>query len=267
MIQTICFSKDRASQLRLLLVSIAKNSPNVFNLNILYKCSNDKYEQAYNILQEENILPNINWIKEENFKQQTLDLLNSQSEFSCFFTDDDIIYKPFEIKDVIDKLKSDNDIFCFSLRLGINVTWCYTMNASNVLGDYIDEGNVIKWEWSKRYLDFGYPLSVDGHIFRTKEILKLSRAIAFHNPNTFEGNLQIFDNYPKEFMASFKESVLVNSPSNIVNDTHPNLNGNNFNYTQEELNEKFLNGSKIDFDSLDFSNIKGAHQEIEFKFN
>lgn len=68
-------------------------------------------------------------------------------------------------------------------------------------------------------------------------------------------------------MASFKESVLVNSPSNIVNDTHPNLNGNKFNYTQQELNEKFLRGLNIDLDSIDFSKIIGAHQELEFKFN
>lgn len=266
MIQTICFSKDRASQLRLLLISIARNSPNVFNLNILYKSSNEDYDRAYKKLQEENIISGINWIPETNFKQQTIELLESQSEFSCFFTDDDIIYRPFSITEITDKLKSDNDVFCFSLRLGTNVTWCYTMNASNVLGDYTDEGNTIKWEWSKRYLDFGYPLSVDGHIFRTKEILKLSKAISFHNPNTFEGNLQIFDNYPKEFMTSFKESVLVNSPSNIVNDTHPNLNGNKFSYTQQELNEKFLQGLNIDLDSIDFSKIIGCHQELEFKF-
>ena len=34
----------------------------------------------------------------------------------------------------------------------------------------------------------------------------------------------------------------------------------------KELNDRYLNGYTIDYDDLDFSNIKGCHQEIKMVF-
>ena len=34
----------------------------------------------------------------------------------------------------------------------------------------------------------------------------------------------------------------------------------------KDLNEKFINGIFICLEDMDFSNIVGAHQEIEYKF-
>jgi hypothetical protein len=62
-------------------------------------------------------------------------------------------------------------------------------------------------------------------------------------------------------MASFPESVLVNTPNNIVN-----TNGLTHKSDVKELNKNYLNGSVIDLESMDFSNIIGCHQEIEFKY-
>lgn len=266
MINAILFSKDRALQLRLLLDSIAKNANGIFNINILYKASNQNFKSGYEKLISENLIENINWVEESEFKKQVIELLKQEYDYSCFFTDDDIIYEKIEESRIIETINKDIDIFCFSLRLGTNVKKCYTMNCDNVLGDFEDFGETICWEWTKRYMDFGYPLSVDGHIFRTKDIYKLVSKINFHNPNTLEGNLQIFDNFPKEKMVSYKQSKLVNSPSNIVNDTHPNRKGEQHGITVEELNNKYLNGETILLDKIDFSNIIGCHQELLFKF-
>jgi hypothetical protein len=67
-------------------------------------------------------------------------------------------------------------------------------------------------------------------------------------------------------MVAYKTSVLVNSPNNIVNQTHPNRKGEKFNFSTKELNEKYLNNEVIDYNSIDFSSIIGCHQELEFKF-
>lgn len=266
MINSIVFSKDRAAQLRLLIYSIQKNVPHAFKLNVIYKYSNESFKAGYDKLINE-FGGICNFVEQtEDFKQDVLDLLKSDSEFSCFFTDDDIIYKSFDVNRVLENMRSDEDAFCFSLRLGTNVKFCYTMNMENVLGDFEDLDNVIKWDWTTRYLDFGYPLSVDGHIFKTKDISKLSKLVSFNNPNTFEGNLQSFDNFPKTKMISFKESVLVNTPNNIVNDTHPNRSGQKHNISVKDLNDDYLSGKIIDMESMIFDNIIGCHQEIEFKY-
>jgi hypothetical protein len=184
MINAIVFSKDRAMQLNLLLESIELNSKDLFRISVLYKSSNEKYENGYLIIK--NKYPNIKFIKEEDFKKQTLNLLNTELLYSCFFTDDDIIYKEIKSDLIFKTIIDDLDIFCFSLRLGKNTTNCYTMRANNVIILLSEENGIIKWDWTKHYMDFGYPLSVDGHIFRTKEILKLSNIINFQNPNTYE---------------------------------------------------------------------------------
>ena len=67
-------------------------------------------------------------------------------------------------------------------------------------------------------------------------------------------------------MVAYKTSALINSPNNIVNTTFQNISGEKFNFTPKELNDKYLSNQIIDFDLLDFSNIVGCHQELEFKF-
>lgn len=267
MINAIAFSKDRACQLELLLYTIKKNAPGVFNVNIIYTFSNEEFKRGYDVVKEK--YPEFNFVQQtDNFKDDTLKLLNSNYEFSTFFTDDDIIYKPINSSEEIENLiKSDEDVFCFSLRLGENVTHCYTMNCENILKNQeVIEDKFIKWNWAVHYVDFGYPLSVDGHVFRTKEILKLVRNTPFHSPNTLEGNLQTFDNFPREKMVAYKTNVLVNTPNNIVNNTHPNLNGQKFAMSAKALNDKLLSGETLEFEAMDFSNIVGCHQELEFKF-
>jgi len=264
MINAIIFSYNRPIQLRLLLESIERHAKDIFNINIIYKNSGKEFEQGYNQLKDENILSNIKWIEEIDFKQDVLNTFDKNYDHTCFFTDDDILYFPIK-EDVIDLL--DDDVFCFSLRLGLNTTYCYTMNTDNKLHGIEKIGeDFIKWNWSKSYMDYGYPLSVDGHIFRTTEIMKMVKKTPFHNPNTLEGNLQMFDNFPKEFMVAYSHSALVNSPTNIVNETHPNRKGDSHAVSVKELNDKYLDGWVIDYSLIDFSDIKGCYQELEFKF-
>lgn len=266
MINAICYSKDRASQLRLLLDSIHKNAPNVFNVNVLYQATNRNFLDAYNKLINENILPNINWVQEQEFKVQNISLLESDLSYTCFFTDDDIIYQPINEQEIANCLENDDDVFCFSLRLGKNITVCYTQNSGNVLIPLEESDTIVKWDWTVHYMDFGYPLSVDGHVFRTDDIKSLSNKVPYVNPNTFEAALQIFDNYPKTKMAAFVHSKLVNTPVNIVQNVFQNRKGEKYGISTEELNKKYLNDEVIDYDAIDFSNIIGCHQELKLPF-
>lgn len=260
MINAIIFSKDRASQLTLLLESIERYATDKFVISVLYKSSTSEFRDGYEL--SKSLFPNIRWVEESNFKQDTLSLLSSDLEHTCFFTDDDVFYS--NIGEVESHLS--DDVFCFSFRLGENVTHCYTMNSPNKLFQPEINGEFMKWDWTKHYLDFGYPLSLDGHVFKTKDIKKLVNKTIFNNPNTLEGNLQMFEDFPKQFMVSYKQSRLVGIPNNRVNDSHPNLNGQKFGISAKELNDKFLSGKKIDLLSLNFIGIFGCHQEIKYEF-
>jgi hypothetical protein len=265
MINGIVFSKDRAAQLKLFLDSVEKNANGVFSLNVLYTYSNDEFEKGYNKLMEQ--FPEVKWIKEIDFREQTLAILeNSIYNYTSFFTDDDIIYGRVDENEMISKLETDNDAFCFSMRLGLNTNKCYTMRCDNVIMPDYEDDKFIKWNWSVHYMDFGYPLSVDGHIFKTKEIHKLSKKVMFQNPNTFEAALQMFGNYPKKTMWSYKQSKLVNSPSNVVQSVFPNREGEFHGISAQELNDNFLSGREIKLNKIDFSNIVGCHQELELPF-
>ena len=263
MINSIIFSFDRPLQLHLLLESIKINAKNVFAINVLYKHSNEEFKKGYELLKSR--FENVNWIEEINFRDQTLKLVDSTLNHSCFFTDDDIIYNEICESDIVECFKDDN-VFCFSLRLGKNVNHCYTMSCDDILIPIGEYDKFVWWDWTKHYADFGYPLSVDGHVFITKEIKKLIKAINFSNPNTLEANLQVFDNFPKEWMFAYKSSALVNSPNNIVQNVYPNKKAELYSFTTKQLNDKYLNNEIVDYEALDFSSIKGCHQELFLKF-
>lgn len=262
MINAIIFSYNRPIQLHLLLETISINAKDIFNISVIYKHSNDNFKKGYEILKTK--FDNISWIDETFFKEQTLSLLNSNLEYTCFFTDDDILFGNILENDIIECLKND-DVFCFSTRIGKNTTYCYSLNCDDILTIEKEDDKFVWWNWTKHKANNGYPLSVDGHIFRTKEINKFVKKISFHNPNTLEGSLQIFNNFPKDIMVAYKYSVLVNSPNNVVSDTHSNRMGEKYKFTPKELNDKYLDGYIIDYNAIDFSNIVGAHQEIDFK--
>ena len=267
-INAIVFSKDRASQLYLFLNSIEKNAKDIFDLKVVYTYSNDEFKKGYDKLQElcKNASIDVSFVKETaSFKQDVLNLLNLKYQFTTFFTDDDVLFDKVDYE-TIEKSFKNESVFCFSLRLGMNTTFCYTMSQNNKLVISEETDDTIIFDWQKSYMDYGYPLSVDGHVFRTKEIAKLSKAISFNSPNTFEGNLQIYETFPRHMMESYKKSKLVGIPVNIVNSSHPNLNGQKFKFTTKDLNDKFLSDTFIDLNKIDFSNIIGAHQEVEYKF-
>lgn len=266
-IKSIIFSKDRASQLHLLLSSLEKNAPGLFDLNVLYTHSNEEFKKGYDKLIELCKSNNweVNFIKESSFKQDVMTQFDQAYLYTCFLTDDDVLFEKPDLETIEKSLKNDA-VICFSLRLGFNTTFCYTMGQQNKLVVSQETENTIIFDWQKSYMDFGYPLSVDGHVFRTKDISKLSKALNFVNPNTYEAALQVYETFPRNMMESYKQSKLVGIPVNVVQNVYPNKQGEKFGISAKELNDKFLKNEFIDLNSLDFSSVIGCHQEIEYKF-
>ena len=269
-IKSIVFSKDRAAQLKLFLQSVNKNAPGVFDLNVIVSNSGEEFDKGYGRVVHDPEFKNVNFFGvETDFKLQIVNFLNSDNDYACFFLDDNLIYKDIKYEDIVSQLEKDEDVACFSLRLGENTTKCYTLGSDNILHDIKFDEQFMKWDWSLHYLDFGYPFAMDGHIFRRTDILKLVKKSKFTNVEEFEMALFDFaEMFPRNMMVSYRHSALVGVPVGRVQVSFDNemtlaIKSSHAKLFRDKMNEKFLNGDFINLESIDFSDIKGCHQELD----
>jgi hypothetical protein len=268
--QLIIFSKNRANQLNLLLETLYLNSNNIFDqIVVLFKTTSVKHKETYNILINKH--NNVLFVEEINFKNNLLSLIDDINyDLTTYLVDDIIFYNKIDFDKEIIFNKFTKDIICISLRLGLNCTYSHPANLHYKIYNYNELGdNMIVFNYENQMNgDFKYPLSLDGHIFRSKQIKSLIKNINFVNPNTLEANLQyyLFSYLIEDNVLCFKESKIVGSPVNLVNDTFNNRFGIEHRISEDELCDKFLNNEFIDFYKLNFSDINGPHKEIKYQF-
>jgi len=267
--QLIIFSKNRACQLHLLLESIEKNSNNIFDvIYVIHTYTTKEYFDGYSKLIQR--FPNVSFIVEDDFYTNTMDRVNDLFDYTTFMVDDIIFYKKLET--TMDSIESvfgitDKPISCFSLRLGMNCNYSHPANLNYIIGEHekINDFNIVNVNQQKG--DFAYPLSVDGHIFKTDFIKDCLESIGkFGNPNILESSLQMLLGKINSGMVFLDESVIVGVPVNIVNNTHKNRQGLKFYFSENDLNKKYLNKEIIDIGNIDFSDINGPHKELKYEF-
>lgn len=270
-LQIVVLSKDRAAQVQLCIESIQRNLVDLNPLvTVLYTFSSEEYEKAYNVAIRRSPEDTI-WIRQDQYYQDVLDILETGCKYAAFMTDDDIAYLPVPMNDVeLDEIMTGNpDVACISLRLGKNT---YVQDPYNPAsraeaphsGFVEDEYGMMTWQWKhcSPYTNFGYPASVDGHIFRANELKELLLACKFTNPNNQEIAMSNNASMLKPLMMCFEHSVVVNTPLNRVQDTCHNRSGEVFGVSAADSNQAYLDGWAMDFDSIDFSHIVGCHQEL-----
>jgi hypothetical protein len=257
----VVFSKDRAMQLELFIRSFNKYVKNSseYLIKILYTCSNNEFKNGYEKLiaeSEENVL----WKKEENFKVDLINLMNKYDAYTVFFVDDIVFKNPIDFNDNQQKVfEHDTDILCRSLRLQPNFKYSYASKDAMTNPDYL-EHNVYFWKGKSG--DYGYPMSVDGHIYRTNQIYPYVLNLPYTNPNSFEGNMAIRPlNLPK--MVCYDKSIIVNNPCNKVQTNNPNFHGK---IDAKFLNNKYLDGYIISLENFDGIENSACHQEIDLIF-
>jgi hypothetical protein len=238
-------------------------------IHILYQTSTPSHQKAYEEVIEIFSNNKISFIKQDSdnsFRNNLISLLKSVHSEKIFFLVDDVLFiQDFDIKDFV---KFDTDKFVPTLRMGLNLKKCYTIQKDQPLPELIP--NIVKdkdkitWQWDQGVYDWSYPLSLDGHFFSTQEIATMIQLTDFSAPNTLEDQLQKFRRFFLFRMGvSYRKSKIVNIPCNKVQIENKNLCGN---MHQDYLLEQWQNGFQVDCQRLyGFSNVS-AHQEISFEF-
>ena len=212
MINGITYSIDNPYRLNVFLNSWQEHASEAITMTVMYHASDSDFAKGYDKIIAK--FKKVKFVKSDNPKEMMFSLLGeSEEELSALFTDEDLFYHKVNKggEEIIDSVfDSHKDLLCFSLRLGRNVTVNRQFGSPNTIIPLNSErDNHLIVDWSKHYLDFGFPFCVHGHIFRTKEIRKLANKIRWKDFDELQENLQLFDRFPKKKLASFNRSVLV----------------------------------------------------------
>ena len=247
MIQFIIFSKNRSCQLDFFLRSIKLYAEWLLNkVVVLYKADNEFFQQGYEEIQY--LHPSITMIKESDFKNDLIEIIDPKIEYIMFGVDDDVFINEFIFND-FQWIRQINS-FTYSLRLNNRMDYCYTENRvypNLPKFDKIDDK--IIWNWKEiSGGDYGYPFSLDCNIYRFSDIEKYIRDLEYHSPNTLEGETAKYrDNFENRKMVAFQENKIINLAINKVQSDNGNRCGV---ISAEYLNQMFLEGHRLSFDSL-----------------
>ena len=261
------FSRNRAAQLDLLLESLALNAGGLFSmLRVLWLADEPPYEQAYAVCASSH--PEAGFVRQAGFSDDLSRLLQGEQPVS-FFTDDSVLFRPLAGRRRLPaEWLDDDDVLCFSLRLGLNCRDCYPLAREQRLPEFrAPDDETLTWEWRGADADFGYPASLDGHFFRSSTVRDLVAGGRFSNPNTLEEMLagRILAEH-RPLIASYRESHLVGIPANRVNETHPNRYGESWPLDERLVNDRYLRGDRLDLSAVSADAVTGAHVEIPLRW-
>jgi len=237
----IVFSKDRACQLDLFLYGFFKQPElSAQGITVIYAYSDIRFMMGYEILRKNR--KKIKWVLESDFKNDVLTSVDNGKTLTVFFTDDDIWVNDFSFEHPCFRnfYRHFDSFSCFSLRLNPFLNYCYAYGKEIKGKDRpVFKENVFCWKGLSN--DYGYPMSLDGHIFKTSDILPLLKTLSYHNPNTLEAELSK-NPIDKPFMSCFDDSVIVNNPCNRIQNEFLNRNEG---LNPAEMNEMFLSGKRL----------------------
>jgi hypothetical protein len=247
---------------------------------VLYRASSVEHSTAYDDVMRRLATSRIRWVRQErreSFRGQLLQMLEAiEADRMLFLVDDNLFVEPVDFGDLAGvELRYSVP----SLRLGRNLTYCYTTNQDQrqpplrTLGvshssarseaQEHTSADLIEWDWRLGCFDWSYPLSLDGHLFDTAEVRAMSEVISFSSPSTYESQLQRFAPFflPR-LGVCYGKSRLVNIPFNRVQRRYGNRAGN---VSAEELLGHWRKGLRIDHASYyGVSNIS-AHQDLPLR--
>jgi histo-blood group ABO system transferase len=121
------------------------------------------------------------------------------------------------------------------------------------------------WKQQKNTSDWYYPMSIDGHVFRAKEILPVIARARYMAPNSLEQALADECPVVGSKMICFEQSKIINIPCNKVQTENTNHAGMLHPATTESLNSEFLKGKQISTENIYGIVCNSVHVELPLK--
>ena len=264
-IPTLIVSKNRASQLRLLLESLYCNATGIFQPYVLWHANTPQLEAGYRKL--------ISEFAQARFARETC-LLDNFYAFLDFwkdghfalFMDDCIFYKPLRLSSEELISKMDDDTWCLSLRLGYNTI---ENTEKQIIPTREDEGFIrYKFKEYGPYDSYGFCFSWDGIIYKTQDVLDLLNGNDFtETDNQWAILPQKIENFTANNRRFIKKDLICCPTESYVvsmnyNSTHPVSKFND--YPLDQLNAYYLEGNVIDLNTINFDKIKSTHESRPF---
>ncbi len=255
-LDVVIFSKDRAMQLDALLRSIRAFMPLPHRMHVVYNASNDHYEEGYNLLRRWH--PRINWVCDKDLFQSCVHVLLHQirqgpGKYLMFLVDDMLFTRPFTAAALMTNLESDEDILAVSLRMSEDIRYCYTRNIDTTPPDF---SNGYRWTWKGASPGYwNYPMSLDGNIYRTRDIVRLIRELQFQSPNTLEAAMAGRALKRPDMLCEQRASV-INVADNRVQEQFKNRSGDG---DPAALNAALLAGQAIDVEHFAKRSFNSCH--------
>lgn len=263
--KVVIFSKDRPMQCLAAIQSFYKhcNDPDDVNIETLFFASNDNILQLYHATESETRLT---FTKQTNFKEDLLQMVEGY-DYTFFVVDDNLFIRDFYVADGQKFLEKWSDAIVFSYRMGLNITYCYTVDRPQAIENFWYFNNQIRTCWAESVLDWNYPMDLSSSIYRTEEIYPYLKYLDYSNPNQLEFYLDNFKSrFYKPYMGCYQQSVAFCNPINKVNSINTNRSGDKNEYSIENLLKKFQDGYRINIDKFDRFVPSSPHQEVEIEF-
>ena len=267
-------SYNRPMQLLVLLESIFEFDDGMLlqNVHVRYQGSTELHQKAYQRLIEHPVCEFIDIQPKKGLSEDMLEVMTNENfKYFNIITDDSIFYKSFNITcDDLDDFLTE-EVNHFGFRLGNNTTQIDYCNPN--LHDVLDAkqaGPFLKFKWPQHGNHYGHAAALDGSLFNREWILQKtleSCGLGF-DYRAWECKVNdIMKIWPvRQYALCSPISSLVNIPANQVTDGQQVKNGVHHPYTIDELSQKFLDGYKIDLESLSKNKIVSVQQEIPFEF-
>lgn len=245
----ICFSKDRALQLDAFLRSYAEFVTPRVPVDVIWLPTSMRHARAYL-----DVFARHPWVRQHRqglFKQDVLEVLPATGTVT-FFVDDLVFVRPWEISETPG----------LSLRLGLHLTRCYTAHRAQSVPRLSIEAGFSAWRWADGDGDWGYPLSLDGHVFDGAELRSMIEAVPFTSPNSLESALQRFvSTFATRTGKCYRQSRIVNVPWNRVQQEYDNRFARDPYAIPDRMLSFWEQGQQIDLRPLAGLVNESCHQE------